>query len=405
MAAATSESGPADRLIHPTANLPEETGAPVSVGSADRSNLREGLLHRTLDGDFATVGQRRSPGPVWIARDFARGGPACFDIALLRFTQRRFDRGFDAQAITRHQSHRIVVPANGAVLQSFGQWSGDAAADRRHQTDPEAAEVRSQNGNRQDDSATQFQFLRHHLHDIAIRHDVGAADVQGLAGRFFHIQTSDEVAKDIANRDGLGFGFDPLGSDHDRQTLHQVTQRFKGCGPGADDHRGAEHGGGDAAGLQDFTDFVSAVEVFGKIGTQLAQPTEVDDSSTRRFLGGVSEPGRKLTVSLSVFTLGRLHGMNEVIRHIDLLESTSGGLGVFQFALDDGETLVLPPRKLGQLFGTSDQTSHLVALFQQPSGQASSDIAGGTANQDAFVARSRFRHEVNRVEETGVCAF
>jgi hypothetical protein len=105
---------------------------------------------------------------------------------------------------------------------------------------PERAEDRRQERHRDDQAAAKSPLFRHHPEQRFIRDDVGAADLEGPAGRFRDAEALHEVIEGVVDGNRLAGGADPARRDEDRQAFREVAQDLERRRAGADDHGGTE---------------------------------------------------------------------------------------------------------------------------------------------------------------------
>ena len=257
VAAAATQARAADELVHRAAQLPKPVAAIPTGVAADRRCRRKRARGRGRDPDLAVVEIGRAAGPIGIAGHRAGVGPRGFDFVLGTVTERSVHRLAHRQQLLRHQSRRAVVAAHSAIAQPFCERSRDRMRHRRDQVDPQRTESRRQHRNGHHDARTQAARLCHHAHEIAIREDVRAADVERRANGLRDVEARDEVVQHVAHRDRLRLGRDPTRCDHRGQVLDEVAQDLERRRTRSNDHRGAEHRDRHARGCERVLDFAA----------------------------------------------------------------------------------------------------------------------------------------------------
>ena len=163
-------------------------------------------------------------------------------------------------------------------------------------------------------------------HHVAVREDVGAADLDD-ARHLRVVERADEVVEHVGDPDRLATGPHPAGRDHDRQALGQVAQDLERRAAGSDDHRRPELGDRHAMCGELGARLVAAGQVVGEVGGIVAQAAEVDDprhAGTPRRLGEVAGC---LPVPLGKSPLTRPHRVRQVVGDVDPLSAMAASMG------------------------------------------------------------------------------
>ena len=147
----------------------------------------------------------------------------------------------------------------------------------RNQVNPVRGQVRREHGHR-DHEAAQAADLRVDGHHLAVRHDVGAADLDGLPRAFRHRRRGNQVVEDVADRDWLDTRVHPSRAHHDRHPLGEVAHHLERQAARADDHRGAQLRNGHTGRAKRVAGLLPGPEVRREVVPGLSEATKVDDS-------------------------------------------------------------------------------------------------------------------------------
>ena len=209
---------PAHPPIDPAPRLPQQIAVVPTGTSADLADRGESASRRHVDHAGPRI-----DFPV-DAGGFIDGGAEC------RVERHRLDRERVARSVGAH--HR-------SVPEPFHQRAADPGLRRRDQRQPHSRKARRQNGHRQEQSAQATQPCIA-AHDVAVRHHLGTADLEGLPAGDRDIERRVQIRDDVADRDGLRLRLDPSWTDHDRQPLDQRPHDLERQAAGANHDRRPE---------------------------------------------------------------------------------------------------------------------------------------------------------------------
>lgn len=218
-------------------------------------------------------------------------------------------------------------------------------------------------------------------HHLLVREHVGTADVEGAADLGRHGGAADEVAQDVADRDGLDARADPAGGDHDGEAFGQVAQHFEGGRAGTDDDGGAQDGGRHPGAEEDLADLGAGAQVRGEVAYRdpgRGEPAEVDDAADAGRTGLFREDAGGGAVAVLESGSGA-EGVDEVVGDVDAAQGRRDGLGVDDVTPDD---LGVPgPRVVAQLLGGPGQAPDAVSGVEELGHQAAPDVSAGPGDQ------------------------
>jgi hypothetical protein len=245
-----------------------------------------------------------------------------------------------------------------------------------------SAGVRNGVGNHE--AATQAALLGHHVHQLAVREDVGAADVERAADGVGHAEARCQVVQHVADGDRLALGGDPVRRDHHRQPVHEVAEDLERRRAAAEDHRRPEHGERHAAAGQLLLDLAARGEVLAQARPGFAEPAQVDDAREAGVRGDCGERAGERAVVLGVGAAGRHHAVHQVEGRAAALHRRGQVGGIRHVATDDLHVRVVVPGAIGQLARGADGAADVVAGVEQSRDQAGADVAGSAGDEDAW---------------------
>ena len=108
-----------------------------------------------------------------------------------------------------------------------------------------------------------------------------------------------ETIQEVLDGDRLDAGVNPLGADHDRQTLNKVTDHLERDAARADDYGGPEFRDRDTRLAERLSCLLPRAKVQGQLGFRLAQSTKVDDTADSRFPWQLDQKARASRISVS----------------------------------------------------------------------------------------------------------
>jgi hypothetical protein len=153
----------------------------------------------------------------------------------------------------------------------------DAAIDRGDEIQPVRRQSRRQVRHIDDASPTQTTRRRIRRDHLAIRRDVGAAD---LVHAGLDVDRADQVTDHVGRGDWLDRGANPAWADHERKPLGEVPQHLERDAASPEDDRCSELDNGNIARRECGADFLAAHEMLRL--WVMPKPTEVDDASKTR---------------------------------------------------------------------------------------------------------------------------
>ena len=342
-------------------------------------------MRRRVDLNLADVFEDRAACPIGIALDRARHGPTGFDLAIGGFAARGFDGLANGEQFLWNNFRDAVLARYDWVFQSFGERAGDVVAERGDEVNPIRTQKRRQDRNRNDDAAAKVQLFGHDVHDLVVRENFRAADVEDAGGSFRMFECAGEVAEDVANGDGLARSANPLGRDHDGKSLDEVAENLERGGAGADDHRGAKGGDRDSAIDQSFFDGATRGEMLAESGASFTKTAEINDAADARLPGGAGEGGRELEIVIRVFLAGGEHRMNEVIRGRAAFQRAEQSGFIGEIELDDDEIRMIGPRAILKFARGAHEAADGVSGVEEAGDEAAADVAGGAGDGDGGV--------------------
>ncbi len=187
--------------------------------------------------------------------------------------------------------------------ETLDEGVADAAIDGGDQVQPVRRQPGSQVRHVEDPAPVKSAGGRVGRDHLAIRGDVGAAD---LVDARLHGERADEIADHVAQRDRLDRGADPAGADHEREALGEVAEHLERDAPGAEHDRRAQLDDRDPSTRQRGADFLTAREVFGC--RVVAEAAEIDDAADTARRGRPPESlGEPAVVGAEVARAERVH--------------------------------------------------------------------------------------------------
>src|SRR5690242_16135086 len=135
MPAAAAQPGPTRPLIEPASKPPKPVGVPavLPADTAHRSKDRSGWQR---DGNLALVAEDGAAGPVRVAWHRTGHRPMRLHQVCLHLAERGVNGLANIEAHLRNEARDPVVPADHFVLETFGQRTGNAMAQRRDELNP-----------------------------------------------------------------------------------------------------------------------------------------------------------------------------------------------------------------------------------------------------------------------------
>ena len=152
--------------------------------------------------------------------------------------ERRTDRFAHGQEFLRKQGGDPVFAADDRILETLGQRLRDVVAQRRDEMNPIRTQARCEHWHRENPPRPESQLFGHHPHEVAIAQHVGATHIEYAASHGRLGQRCDQIADDIAHRNGLARRAHPSRRAHEGQAFDEITQNLEGCRAGPDDHGG-----------------------------------------------------------------------------------------------------------------------------------------------------------------------
>ena len=153
--------------------------------------------------------------------------------------ERAGDRLGRAARSYREDLERPSVVDDGLVAQAVDELAPDAGVDRGDEVEPEAREARRQHWHRNHVPA-EAAAVGVLVHQVEVRADVGAADLEHLAPVRLVVERREEVGEHVLDRDRLRARAHPAWRDHHRQPLDERAEHLERRAPRADHDRGAE---------------------------------------------------------------------------------------------------------------------------------------------------------------------
>ncbi len=355
VAAAPAQPRSAGEPVHEATDLPRErprVPAPVATDLLDDlpQHVGGGVHDRP-----ALVDVERPARPVGVGRQRvarrAREGrrrPPGGDLAVVDALQRQPDRPLHAdEPLGRvgHEGADVVLAAHRLVLEGLDERLRDPGGDGCHEPDPEAGQARGEDGDRDDDPAREPGDPGVRLHQLAVRQDVGATDVERARDVRGHVRAADEVAQHVADRDRLDPVRHPARRRHDGQPFREIAHHLERGRARAQDHRGLEHRRRDPGGEQDLADLAPARQVPRQLHARRREPAQVDQAPDPGLAGGPSERAREVPVPRLEVAPGA-EGVDQVVGHVDAVERGAQLVGVPHVAPDELDVVrPLAPRQ------------------------------------------------------------
>ena len=129
--------------------------------------------------------------------------------------------------------------------------------------------------------------------------------------------------------------------------------------------------------------------MFAEIRSHLAKAAEIDDSRQACLLSCLCETGCQLSIALSVGSSGGCHRVHEVERRLAAFECGGHGRSLGQFAGDDLDVGVMPPRAGIEFPRFPYQTADSIARLQQGRHQAAADVSRCSGDTNHFGSDGR----------------
>ena len=228
-------------------------------------------------------------------------------------------------------------------------------------------------------------------HHVAVREDVGAADLDD-ASHLRVVQRADEVVEHVGDSDRLAAGPHPAGRDHDRQALGQVAQDLERRAAGPDDHRRPELGDRHAMCGELGAGLVAAGQVVGEVGGIVAQTAEVHDPRHAGTLRRLGEVAGCLPVPVGELPFTRPHRVRQVVRDVDPLERQWQRRWVEEVG-DDHRRLREPGGEGPRVAAHQDE---LVSPRREQRDEPPADVAARADDEDPHDASMRTRPGTGR---------
>ena len=381
-AAAAPEARAADESVHDAAEAPEPIGFEVAALASKGAHGRPHVGERGIDCRLAAIGEFGPARPARVAPHDAGVGPGGLDAVGARLGESGVNGLADSEARMGHETEGDVVAADDAVAKALGEGASDGRVEGRDEVNPERGEPRRKDGNRDDKAFPEVEGVGHLAHDLRVRPDVRATDVEGGANGLWGFEGGDQVVQNVADGDGLALCADPSGRDHDRQAFDEVAQDLEGGGARADDHRGSHHGDWDAGGSESGLDLAARGEVLTQTIARFAKTAEVEDALDARTSGGPCKGLGESAILLAVVGGRRVHRVNEVVRGVAAGHGVGERVLVSDVARNDVELFVVGPWTGSELPGVAGEAADRVTTFEEPWGEASADVAGGAGDED-----------------------
>lgn len=264
------------------------------------------------------------------------------------------------------------------VAETLHEGSDELPRGTGHQRHPEPGQPRRKERDRQH-QPPHAEGLRRHHHELAVRQDLGGADVVRLPLARSPTDDVFEERDDIVERDRLRAGLHPFRADHDRQTPRQLGEHVVGRAAAPEDEPRAQDGDRHALRAERFLDLAATLQVRGQRAVR-DQPAQVDDLAHPAALGRARE----------------VVGAEEIeVRKISLREARRGRHAVHEVESDvsAGQARLRLPEieEIGRAeFGKfpailRHPTGHAddVAARAQPRRDRSPDEAAGSRDGDA----------------------
>jgi DNA-binding CsgD family transcriptional regulator len=178
--------------------------------------------------------------------------------------------------------------------QTLDEGVAHAAIDRSNEIQPVRRQAGSQVRHVDHASTAKTARARIRRDHLAIRRDVGAADLV-YAG--LDVGRADEVADHVSERDRLDRGANPTGTHHDGQTLGEVAQHLERDASRAEYDRRSQLDDRNVFTRERGADFLAAHEML-RLGV-VSESTEIHDAFDARRGGRSSATFCQLTVAIS----------------------------------------------------------------------------------------------------------
>ncbi len=350
--------------------------------SPDPADRRETRLWRHRDTTGSRIDQAAFDSDTAIggrhgARRGEGVGPSRLGELVLLVAKRGLDGFGDALRLDSEDAARPIVVGDRCVGDALDQLAADARVERCHESEPEAAQVRCEDRNR-NHVAPQTSLVRVLLHQLGIGHAIGAGNlVDGALGRIC-LEGALQVGEKIPNRDRLRLKAHPARGHHHRQSFDQRADHFEGETPRSDHDGGAKLDHRTARVSENAPDLVAASEVRREAGLLLGEATQIDDAADSRPPGSLTEVPSGLPVSCLEVTLGT-HGVDQVVGGLDFVESRGKTLRIEEICTDDLGGTVDPG---SQVFGAPGKTADGTTRRLEPREEPPTDVAAGTRQQD-----------------------
>ena len=191
-------------------------------------------------------------------------------------------------------SVRAAIADDDLGHETLDEGVAHTAIDRGHEIQPVRRQAGSQVRHVDDAAAAKTTRARVGRDHLAIRRDVGAAD---LVHAGLDVGRADEVADHVGERDWLERGANPAGTDHEGQALGEVAQHLERDASRSEHDRRAQLDDRNVFARERGTDFLAAHEML-RLGV-VSEPTEIHDAFDAGRGGGSSATFRQLAIAIA----------------------------------------------------------------------------------------------------------
>ncbi len=267
------------------------------------------------------------------------------------------------------------VAHDGLVAQALDQLASDARVHGRHQPQPQARQMRGEDGHR-DHRPPQAALAGVLAHQLAVGHAIGAADLDHAAALHVEVGRLQQVLDGVLDRDRLGARVHPARRDHHRQPVDQGADHLERHAPGADHDRRAQLDGGDPRGREGGAHLLAARQVVRQAGS-VAEPAQVHDAAHPRRARRGAERGRPVAIGPAV-VLAPAHRVHQVVGRVDPLERRRERGGIAHVA---GHDLGLRRGARRELGRAPAHAAHPPAGLLEAAQQAPAHVAARSGEQ------------------------
>ena len=191
-----------------------------------------------------------------------------------------------------------------------------------------------------------------------------------------------EITQHITNGDRLCFYIHPLGRDHDRQSINQITQNLKRSRPRPNDHGCPQNGGRDITGLKYFRHRTTATQMLAQVGSHFAQTTKINDPFATGPMQSINEVLCKLPIVRIIIITRTDHGMDKIIRGIHTISGLPEFLLIIQGAFDHCQIRMTMVRQICHFFRAANKAADRNTFLQQSRYQTPAHVTRRTTHKD-----------------------